>query len=257
MCLLIVLREIVPDWPLVIAANREERYDRLGDPPQLLCENPKIFGGRDPRAGGTWLAVNQWAMVCAVTNRPRNPPPSGEVRSRGLLCLDMARQRSPIAVADAMARSLAENDYDGFNLLCLTPTSGSAFYFDARLREKPLAHGVFVVTTGDANDFAHRKVRRVHEMLDTERRRSIAEWIAQIETICRSHAGDHNPDESPCMHGEKSGTVSSTILAFHSHDPKRHMFRHCQGKPCEAPYETVRWPDSFFALSSSGEMSYP
>jgi len=246
MCLLIVLREIIPDWPLVVAANREEHYDRLGEPPRILCDNPKIFGGRDPQAGGAWLATNQWAMVCALANRARNSPAPGEVRSRGLLCLDAARQRSPIAVADMMGRALAQHDYNGFNLLCMTPTSGSAFYFDGHLREKPLGRGVVVVTTGDANDPSHGKIGRIHERLDAERPRPFAEWIERLEAICRDHAGDPGGPDAACMHREKAGTVSSSILAFHERNPMLHLFRHCQGKPCEVPYETVLWPKDFF-----------
>jgi len=249
MCLLIVLREIVPEWPLIIAANREERFDRPGDPPCLLSDNPRIFGGRDPRAGGTWLAVNQWGMVCAVTNRPRDPSPAGEVRSRGLLCLDAARQRSPIAVADLMARALREQEYNGFNLVCVTPTSGSAFYFNGGLREKPLGRGLFVVTTRDANDFSHGKVSRICQQLDPDRPRPLAEWIERLQAICRDHAGNPQGPDAACVHGEKSGTVSSSILAFHERDPRLHLFRHCQGKPCEAAYEAVLWPKDFFVIA--------
>jgi len=246
MCLLIVLREVVPDWPLVVAANREESYDRQGEPPRLLCDSPRVFGGRDPHAGGTWLAVNQWAMVCALTNRPRKDAPARQVRSRGLLCLDAARQKSPIAVADRMAHAMVRDEYDGFNLLCLAPSAGSSFYFDGRLREKPVAHGVFVVTTGDANDFSDERVRRAYELLDPGRPRPFAEWVEQLEGICRDHGAGPSRD-SLCRHGETSGTVSSTILAFHRRDPRLHLFRHCQGRPCETVYETVRWPENFFA----------
>jgi len=255
MCLLIILREVVPDWPLVIAANREEHYDRPGEPPRLLCESPLVFGGRDPRAGGTWLAVNQWAMVCAVTNRPRTEMRAGEVRSRGLLCLDAARQKSSIAVADIIVRALAQDRYDGFNLFCLTPTGGSAFYFDGRLREKTVGAGPFVTTTGDANDLSDPRVRRVHEMLDAGCPRPFPEWIERLEATCRDHRNDPTGRDGLCKHGESAGTVSSTILAFHRRDPWIHLLRHCQGRPCQTPYETIAWPEDFFATASAERQS--
>jgi len=239
---------MIPDWPLVIAANRDERYDRGGEPPRLLCENPKVFGGRDPRAGGTWLAVNQWAMVCAVTNRPRTAPPQGAVRSRGLLCLDAAKQRSPIAVADIVGRALEEDAYDGFNLFCASVQGGALFYFDGRLREKPLSKGVFVVATGDANDLSEPKVRRVNELLDAYRVRPLSEWIERLESICRDHGDNPAGPGAICAHGKEAGTVSSSILAFHARDPQLHLFRHCQGRPCESGYEVVGWPEGFFSL---------
>ena len=250
MCLLIVLREVVPDWPLVVAANRDERYDRRGKLPRLLCENPRVFGGYDPSAGGTWLAVNQWAMVCAAANRPRQEPPVQPLRSRGLLCLDATRQKSCIAVADMVGSAVGRDNYNGFNLLCSTRAGGNLFYFDGNLREKPLRRGVFVITTGDANDLSIAKVRRVHESMGADQAPPhggpISDWIERLETVCRDHGSDPGYPEASCMHGNEAGTVSSSILAFHARDPQQHLFRHCQGHPCEGTYETVPWPEGFF-----------
>lgn len=247
MCLLIVLRQVVPDYGLVIAANRDERLDRGGEVPRLLSERPPVFGGSDPKAGGTWLAVNGWGMVCAVTNRPRREAPEGEVRSRGLLCLEAARQKSPIAVADMVGYALEHDSYDGFNLFCATQSAGSCFYFDGTLREKSLGPGAFVVTTGDANDASIPKVQRAREILGAEQVRPLPDWIERLESICRDHSGDPTHPNALCLHGQKGGTVSSSILALHSSDPSRHLFRHCQGRPCEGAYQPIEWPTGFFA----------
>ncbi|MCX8036340.1 MAG: NRDE family protein, partial [Candidatus Sumerlaeia bacterium] len=177
MCLLLILRGVVPEWPLVVAANRDERYDRPGEPPRLLCAKPRVFGGCDSLAGGTWLAVNQWGMVVAVTNRPRTGVPQGPLRSRGLLALDAARQKSPIAIADMLSSALAAHEYDGFNLFCSTLAESRVFYFDGTLREKPLHRGVFALATGEANDPASPKVQRALAWLATERERPMDQWM--------------------------------------------------------------------------------
>ncbi len=252
MCLLLILRQVVPEWPLVVAANRDERYDRPGEPPQLLCASPRVFGGRDSLAGGTWLAVNQWGMVVAVTNRPRACPPQGKVRSRGLLAFDAARQKSPIAVADMLSSALSDCEYDGFNLFCSTVAESRLFYFDGTLREKPLHRGVFAVATGEANDPASPKVQRALAWLATERERPLDQWTQRLEMLLRDHAGAnprHPASEAFCLHGAASGTVSSSILALHGNDPTLHVFRHCQGRPCENPFQIARWPDRFFDAS--------
>jgi len=246
MCLLIVLKDVVDDWPLVVAANREEYYDRQGEPPQLLLENPRVFGGRDPRAAGTWLAVNQWAMICAVTNRARIKSAIGDLRSRGLLCLDAARQRSPVAVADMIGRSVAENDYDDFNLFCSTLSDSRVFYFDGRLRENALGSGIFVTTTADTNDFSLERVKDAHDRLKDCCGRSLEQVIEQLQAECRDHGSSNAGRSAQCVHGEKSGTLSSSIVAFHRSDPRQHLFLHCQGRPCEKPYELVPWPSDFF-----------
>ena len=46
MCLLALFFRAMPDAPLVVAANREEFYDRGGEPPQILDGPVRAVGGR-------------------------------------------------------------------------------------------------------------------------------------------------------------------------------------------------------------------
>ena len=68
MCLLICVRG--EDGSMLLAANRDERYDRPARGPFLWPGRAGIFAGRDELAGGTWLAVSGRGIVAAVTNRP-------------------------------------------------------------------------------------------------------------------------------------------------------------------------------------------
>src|SRR5436309_2808690 len=88
MCMLAILYRVVDGCPVIVAANREEFFDRQGSPPEHWDACPAIVAGRDPRAGGTWLGVNQHDVLCAITNRPKGPVPS-DLRSRGLLCREL------------------------------------------------------------------------------------------------------------------------------------------------------------------------
>src|SRR6266850_2262989 len=59
MCTLAVYVRQFADTPLVVAANRDEFFARPATPPELLTTAaPRIVGGRDLRAGGTWLGIN-------------------------------------------------------------------------------------------------------------------------------------------------------------------------------------------------------
>ena len=69
MCLLIALSRVLPDAPLLVAANRDERYDRPAEAITVLRDRgPRILGGRDQVAGGTWLAVNEHGVLAGLTN---------------------------------------------------------------------------------------------------------------------------------------------------------------------------------------------
>ena len=86
-CLLVVLSRIVPEWPLIVAANRDEQYARPADPVTVLRERPRTLGGRDRLAGGTWLAVNEHGVVAGLTNQPMQRSPTR--RSRGAIPLEL------------------------------------------------------------------------------------------------------------------------------------------------------------------------
>lgn len=90
MCLLIALFGTVPGVPLLIAANRDELYQRPADPITVLRgAQPRILGGRDEVAGGTWLAVNEHGVVAGLTNQPSTARDPAK-RSRGELPLAFA-----------------------------------------------------------------------------------------------------------------------------------------------------------------------
>ncbi len=104
-CLLIALSGVVPGVPLLIAANRDEMYQRPTDPITVLrAAHPRILGGRDELAGGTWLAVNEHGVVAGLTNQPTGARDPAK-RSRGELPLAFAAYPdAKTAVTEVCAR---------------------------------------------------------------------------------------------------------------------------------------------------------
>ena len=103
MCLLITLFQIVPGAPLMVAANRDERLDRPAVAATVLRERePRILGGRDLLAGGTWLAVSDAGVVAGLTNQPTADGRDPAKRSRGELPLICASQRTAKQAVDAL-----------------------------------------------------------------------------------------------------------------------------------------------------------
>jgi uncharacterized protein with NRDE domain len=111
MCLFAVAHRLAPDFPLVIAANRDEAYDRPSTAAHAWEEDPRVAGGRDLRAGGSWLAVRAGGRFAAITN-VRGARAEGP--SRGLLVSRFVRGDVD---ALAFAESIDRDAYAGFHLV--------------------------------------------------------------------------------------------------------------------------------------------
>ena len=114
MCLLVIAYRVHDDYPLIVAANRDEFHARPTQRAQWWADKPDVFGGRDLQAGGSWLALHRSGRLASVTNirdaspEPRNP------RSRGHLVTDFLESRQ--APLEFLAGVRGEQ-YAGFNLL--------------------------------------------------------------------------------------------------------------------------------------------
>lgn len=58
MCLIVLAWQAHPDYPLVVAANRDEFFARPAAPAAFWQEALQVLAGRDLEAGGTWLGVS-------------------------------------------------------------------------------------------------------------------------------------------------------------------------------------------------------
>ncbi|MFZ5510879.1 MAG: NRDE family protein [Pseudomonadota bacterium] len=116
MCLILLAWRVHPDYPLVVAANRDEFFTRPTAPAGFWSDASEVFAGRDLEAGGTWLGATRGGRFAALTNyrdpaRNRNGAPSrGELVSAFL--------RGNATPADYIARLQPRSGaYNGFNLL--------------------------------------------------------------------------------------------------------------------------------------------
>lgn len=113
MCLIVVGWRVHPDYPLIVAANRDEFYVRPTAFADFWAEAPEIVGGRDLEAGGTWLGTTRTGRFAAVTN-VREPGAGKGLHSRGKLTQAfLAGQQTASEYVD----QLEMRDFSGFNLL--------------------------------------------------------------------------------------------------------------------------------------------
>src|SRR4029078_4757838 len=120
-CTLAVYFRAFDDFPLIIAANRDEHYDRPSAAPSLLPTTPKIVSGQDLRAGGTWLGCNERGLAVGILNRHLNDDPHllPSARSRGALCLDLLMQDSATEATELLRGHRIR--YNPFTVLFVDP----------------------------------------------------------------------------------------------------------------------------------------
>lgn len=116
MCLMVFAWRSHPDYPLVLAANRDEFYLRRTRPAAWWGHAVSVLAGHDEEAGGTWLGITRRGRFAALTNvrapSERNP----HAPSRGTLVLSALQ--SPEAPTTWLESNGARmGAYNGFNLL--------------------------------------------------------------------------------------------------------------------------------------------
>jgi uncharacterized protein with NRDE domain len=115
MCLIVFAWKYHPNYPLIMAANRDEYYQRPTALADFWEDQPEILAGRDLTGGGTWLGINRQGQFAAVTNfREGHQQPAP--RSRGELTAKFLSSGNDIK--QYAQQVIDEGDqYQGFNLL--------------------------------------------------------------------------------------------------------------------------------------------
>ena len=144
MCLILLAHEAHPRYRLIVAANRDEFYARPTAPADWWEDAPGVLGGRDLRAGGSWMGVARDGRWAAVTNYRDPTAERKDAPSRGQLVGDYLRGAdSPGEYLARLAPRAAA--YNGFNLLVGEP--GTVLWLSNRAPgPRPLDPGVHGVS---------------------------------------------------------------------------------------------------------------
>lgn len=251
MCTLVVLDRVHPRYPVIVAANRDEHLDRPARPPELLVRDPRVAGGRDVRAGGTWLAVNERGFFAALTNQRPDGPPVAAPRSRGEIVVRVAAAGDRDA-AEASLRRLDPSDYNPFNLVYGDAGGLRVAYGrpGRPLRVEPVPPGVHVLPNDVLDAPAVPKVARLRDRVAAVADRPWSALAAALAEILADHtlppleAVPPHPAglppaiarqlEAVCIHAPGYGTRSASLVAL---EPDRvAAYLHAEGPPCRTPF---------------------
>ncbi|MGY4690047.1 NRDE family protein [Salibacterium sp. K-3] len=113
MCLIGIGFRIHPEYPLIVAANRDEFYDRPAAPLHSWYDSP-IIAGKDLKQRGTWMGVTKAGRFAAVTN-VRDPGETNAPWSRGTIVKDFLETGD----TEGFFKELRKNRhwYGGYNLI--------------------------------------------------------------------------------------------------------------------------------------------
>jgi uncharacterized protein with NRDE domain len=255
-CTLIFGLDVLGPRSVLIATNRDEDPARPSEPPHVLSAAPRVVGGRDALAGGTWLALRAGerqdpargadggsrdavgpethgtvttAGVAMLLNRRDPTPARAGRRSRGLLTLEVA------SAADPRARALAEaqlGHYAPCSLVWLSATESWLLSIRAGRKPtlEPIAPGWHAITHFEMDDPADARATWALARLAGWRPSSRAEAEARLLAMISSHGGGAAP--AICLHEGRAPTVSAAMLWL---APGETSYRHAQGRPCETP----------------------
>jgi len=118
MCLILFSYRHQPDYPLILAANRDEFHARPTAPLDFWADDPAILAGRDLKGGGTWMGVSRSGRFAALTNYRDPASLRPDAASRGRLAADFLKGGAPARrYLERLQRTAS--GFNGFNLLVM------------------------------------------------------------------------------------------------------------------------------------------
>jgi uncharacterized protein with NRDE domain len=229
------------DFPLIVAANRDEHYNRPSAASSLIETTPKIIAGRDLRAGGTWLGVNSAGLMVGILNRHLDGQNSlvADARSRGLLCMELLGCMSSAAAEVFMRHQRAH--YNPFSLLFADKNDAFVSYnAEEKIITQKLPAGLHVFSSAAEFDLHSAKAERAYALFGDAKitarlgRGDLSDAVAALQDVLADHSlapGSDNPGDAICVHRDSSGTVSSSIVFF-AEPQSRFVTFYCAGAPC-------------------------
>jgi uncharacterized protein with NRDE domain len=247
MCTFVILRRPGEDYPVLIAANRDEMIARPWLPPaRHWPDRPEVLAGKDELAGGTWLGLNDHGVAAGILNRFGSLGPAPGARSRGELVLEALDHADAAEAAKALA-TLDPKSYRSFNMI--VADNSDAFWLShadpggAPVKRAALKPGLSMIAAGDLDDDTTRLKRyrprfRAAALPDPARGDWRA-WEALLSDTIADPAGD---PQSAMRFTLESGfaTVSSALIALPAPGKGlKPVFRFAAWQPKPAPWRDI------------------
>ena len=225
MCLIVFAWKLLPSCPLIMAANRDEFFNRPAKAAEWWDDCPDVYAGRDLQEGGTWLGINRQGRFAALTNIRNGQPRRADLRSRGELVAGYLDSEQSAEDYLSKVQQTADQ-YNGFNLLI--GDGEHVFWFSNENGSAPLVlqPGIYGLSNGSL-DTPWPKVVRAKAQFSSLLCQSAPDDAYFDMLSDTTHAADCRlPDTgvslewerllSPiCIESPDYGTRASTLLKVH------------------------------------------
>lgn len=153
MCSVIILNRPLTDWPIMMAANRDELLDRpFLAPGRYWPDHPEITAGMDLAAGGTWLGFHDNGLILAMLNRQGSLGPLPGKRSRGLLAIDLLACGNLVSAREKVVK-IDPSLYRPFNAILADSNEALWVRFNGESTDiRPIPEGYSMLNAQDLND---------------------------------------------------------------------------------------------------------
>ena len=226
MCLILLSHNVHPNYRLILAANRDEFYDRPTSALTYWPGHPEILAGRDLKGNGTWLGVSRSGRIAAITNYRDPAALMPNAPSRGILIRDyLVGNSSAQDYLDAVSK--IGQRYNGFNLIA-GDTRGLYYTSNRSPGVQQLGPGIYGISN-HLIDTAWPKVQRGKALLYDQlngRQKINAEIILDILADRLQPADAELPETGVGLEWERIlapmfiispdyGTRSSSVVSIH------------------------------------------
>ncbi len=221
MCTLIVAFHVFDEYPIVVAANRDELLDRPSEKPQVRGNDGMILSPKDLVRNGSWIGVNKFGVFAALTNRLDVRSKPGRM-SRGALIMDALRYESALG-AYIDTYTMNGEHFNGFNMVIADKNDMFLLRGDGNvIRRHPYKAGPLVVSNhGVGRDIIPGTPRRVAGVLNEWQNKKLGDCEATPESLVSLLNIHDDKRYGTCINEPDNnyGTKSSSIIRLASgHD---------------------------------------
>jgi len=223
MCLLFLSLNNHPLYKFVLAANRDEFYERPTEEASFWEESPGLLAGRDLQAGGTWLGITRQGRIAAITNYRDPTSINPAAPSRGMLVSNfLLGEANP----SEYLKTLVEGGhrFNGFNLI-FGKVDNLYWYCNRGGSPKRLEQGNYALSN-DLLDTPWPKVQRIKKGMQDILQKNEEIQIEEVFSVLKDrHIADDSslPNTKVGLEKERMlspifitspdyGTRSSTVI---------------------------------------------